>query len=344
MKEEDSRIISSAKLAGDEVDNILRPISLSDFIGQESLKSNLNVFIQAALKRSESLDHVLLYGPPGLGKTTLSQIIANELGVEIKKVSGPSINSLGELASILTSLSENSVLFIDEIHRLNATLEEALYPVMEDFKFDMFIGKGPSARSLRMSIPKFTLIGATTKAGNIASPLRDRFGIDFRLNMYNTEELAQIIRRSSVILGINIFDDAALEIASRSRGTPRIANRLLKRVRDFADYSKIEKITLEITQYALEQLSIDNLGLDQVDKNILTTIIEKFDGGPVGIDSISASSGEEAVTIEEVYEPYLLQLGFISRTPRGRICLKKAYEHLGIDFPAKNPSIYDWLK
>ncbi|MGI6593949.1 MAG: Holliday junction branch migration DNA helicase RuvB [Christensenellales bacterium] len=343
MKEEDSRIISAAQLAGDDPENILRPLRLTDFIGQEDIKSNLNVFIKAALNRKEALDHVLLYGPPGLGKTTLSQIIANELGVEIKKISAPSINSIGELASILTALSENSVLFIDEIHRLNATLEEALYPVMEDFKFDMFIGKGPSARSLRMSIPKFTLVGATTKAGNIASPLRDRFGIDFRLDIYNYEELTTIIKRSAKILDIKIDDDAAIEIAKRSRGTPRIANRLLKRVRDFANYKKLEKINLEITNYALEQLNIDFLGLDRVDKNILKTIVEKFDGGPVGLDSIAASSGEESRTIEEVYEPYLLQIGFIARTPRGRVCLKKAYEHLGLNQKPENPSLFDWL-
>ncbi|HHX48951.1 MAG TPA: Holliday junction branch migration DNA helicase RuvB [Clostridiales bacterium] len=344
MKEEDSRIISAAKLTEDEQDNILRPLKLEDFIGQDDIKSNLNVFIQAALNRGEALDHILLYGPPGLGKTTLSQIIANELGVEIKKVSGPALSNLGELASILTSLSENSVLFIDEIHRLNATLEEALYPVMEDFKFDMFIGKGPSARSIRMSIPKFTLIGATTKAGNIASPLRDRFGIDFRLNIYNHDDLATIIRRSAKILKIKIDDDAAIEIAKRARGTPRIANRLLKRVRDFASYKKLDKINLDITIYALEQLNIDFLGLDHVDKNILKTIIEKFEGGPVGLDSIAASSGEEARTIEEVYEPYLLQLGFIARTPRGRVCLKKAYDHLGIKQGPENPTLFDWLK
>ena len=338
-----NRYVSMEIIENETIDseNVLRPLSLNEFIGQEDFKHNLKIYIQAAKERNESLDHVLLYGPPGIGKTTLSRIIARELDVDFKIVSGPSLTNLSKLASLLTSLSTNSVLFIDEIHRLNHIVEEALYPVMEDFMFDMFIGKGPAARSIRLPINKFTLIGATTKAGNISSPLRDRFGIIKRLDLYTPEELKTIIKRSSHILDVKIDEDAALELAIRSRGTPRIANRFLKRIRDFAQHENSDTITLKIAKHALSRLGVDSLGLDDVDRVILTTIIEKYGGGPVGLETISAASGEEAVTIEDIYEPYLMQIGFVARTQRGRTCTKLAYEHLNI--PMNDDYAYNLL-
>ncbi len=331
--EEEERLLSADLIGDDIVENILRPQTIADYVGQDAIKHNLNVFVHTAKKRSEPLDHVLLYGPPGLGKTTLSHIIANELGVDLKCTSGPAIEKSADLASILTNLTPNSVLFIDEIHRLNNSVEEILYPAMEDFKMDFIVGKGPSARAINIKIQPFTLIGATTKAGMLSAPLRDRFGVVFRLAMYNTEELAKIVTANAVKLCIKLDTNAAIEIARRSRGTPRIANRLLKRLRDFAEYENSDTITLRIARSGLQHLDVDELGLDNIDRNILVTIIKKFNGGPVGLDTISASSGEESNTIEDVYEPYLLQLGFISRTPRGRVCLQPAYEHLGIAYP-----------
>ena len=329
----EDRFVSSTKKEEDiDVENILRPKTMEEYVGQDKVKENLEVFIKAAKIRGEALDHVLLYGPPGLGKTTLSHIIANELGVTLKLTSGPAIEKAGDLAAILTNLSENDVLFIDEIHRLNHNVEEILYPAMEDFALDFVIGKGPSARSMRINLPKFTLIGATTKAGLLTGPLRDRFGVIARLELYSTSELATIIKRSAKLLNIEIDDVSACEIASRSRGTPRIANRFLKRVRDFADVYGNGHIDINVTRHALSKLQVDELGLDFVDMRILKTIIEKFKGGPVGLDTLSASTGEEPGTIEDVYEPYLLQLGFISRTPRGRIALEPAYAHLGIKY------------
>lgn len=313
----------------------LRPKFLNEYIGQTKVKENMKICIEAAKKRNQPLDHVLLYGPPGLGKTTLSNILANEMGVNIKVTSGPAIEKPGDLAAILTSLSENDLLFIDEIHRMNRNVEEILYPALEDYTLDIIIGKGPSARSIRLDLPKFTLVGATTKAGSLSTPLRDRFGIINRLELYDTEDLNTIVKRSADILGININKEASLEIAKRSRGTPRIANRLLKRVSDFGLVLGDGDITLEIARLALNKLEIDELGLDNTDKKILESIIYNYKGGPVGIETLTATIGEESGTIEDVYEPYLMQIGFIARTPRGRIVTPIAYEHLGIEYDAE---------
>lgn len=315
-----------------DLDISLRPRKLSEYTGQTKVKENLSIFIEAARKRGEPLDHVLLYGPPGLGKTTLSNIIANEMGVSIRITSGPAIEKAGDLAAILTNLAPNDVLFIDEIHRLNRSVEEILYPAMEDFALDIIIGKGPSARSIRLDLPKFTLIGATTKAGLLTSPLRDRFGVIHRLELYSPEELTTIVNRSASILQTDIDYKGAVEIAKRSRGTPRVANRLLKRIRDFAQVLGEGKITEEIAKSALDRLEVDKLGLDNTDIRMLDAIIRKFAGGPVGLDTLAASIGEETETIEDVYEPYLLQLGFINRTPRGRMATRLAYEHLGVEY------------
>ncbi|TCO79854.1 Holliday junction branch migration DNA helicase RuvB [Marinisporobacter balticus] len=328
---DENRIITTSLRNEDcEVENNLRPKRLENYIGQYKAKEKLKIFIDAAKMREEPLDHVLLYGPPGLGKTTLSSIIANELGTSIRITSGPAIERPGDLAAILTNLGENDVLFIDEIHRLNRSVEEILYPAMEDYALDIIIGKGPSARSIRLELSKFTLIGATTRAGLLTAPLRDRFGVICKLELYEKEDLKNIVIRSASILRIEIDEKAAIEIAKRSRGTPRIANRLLKRVRDYAQVKGNGTINIEIAKDALMLLEIDPLGLDNVDKNILFTIIEKFDGGPVGLDTLAASTGEERNTIEDVYEPYLLQLGFIQRTPKGRIVTRLGYEHLGL--------------
>ncbi|MDD3947244.1 MAG: Holliday junction branch migration DNA helicase RuvB [Clostridia bacterium] len=340
---EEERLVAETRITADDNENVLRPRVMSDYIGQEKIKSNLNVFMTSACKRGEALDHVLLYGPPGLGKTTLSHIIANEMNAEIRVTSGPAIERAGDLAAILTGLQKNSILFIDEIHRLNHTVEEILYPAMEDYALDMVLGKGPSARTIRLTLPHFTLIGATTKAGMLSAPLRDRFGVICRLEIYKPEELAIIIGRSAGILHIDIEKEAALEIARRSRGTPRIANRLLRRLRDFAEFEDSPTLTLAIAKKGLNLLEVDDLGLDKTDISILKTIIDKFDGGPVGLETIAASSGEEVNTIEDVYEPFLLQLGFITRTPRGRVCLRRAYEHLGYPVPRKEITLLDGL-
>ena len=324
----------------DEAEVTLRPKTLADYVGQEKAKENLDIYIKAALARHESLDHVLLYGPPGLGKTTLSNIIAHEMGVNIRVTSGPAIEKQGDLVALLTNLSEGDVLFIDEIHRLPRIVEEVLYPVMEDFSLDIIIGKGPSARSIRIDVPHFTLVGATTRSGQLTAPLRDRFGVLLRLELYTPEQLAQIVTRSAGILGIEIDNDGALEIASRSRGTPRIANRLLKRVRDIAQVEFDGKITYETASAALSRFEIDELGLDDFDRKMLTTIIQNYSGGPVGLDTLAAALGEEAVTIEDVYEPYLMQLGFLNRTARGRCATKLAYEHLGINDNSVQQSLF----
>ena len=330
----ENRIVSNEydSVQDAEVENDLRPKVLDEYIGQEKAKSNLKVYIESAKMRGEALDHVLLYGPPGLGKTTLSGIIANEMGVNIRTTSGPAIEKQGDLAAILTNLNEGDVLFIDEIHRLTRAVEEILYPAMEDYALDIIIGKGPSARSIRLPIPKFTLIGATTRAGQLTTPLRDRFGVLLKLELYTPEELATIVKRSASILEISITDDGARGIASRSRGTPRIANRLLKRVRDFALVKGNGTITSEIAKLALEALEIDELGLDNVDRRLLEAIIKFYGGGPVGLDTLAATIGEETITIEDVYEPYLMQIGFLARTPRGRVATRLAYDHLGLPY------------
>ena len=314
------------------LENSLRPKTLSEYIGQTKVKENMKVYIEAAKKRGEPLDHVLLYGPSGLGKTTLSNIISNEMNSNIKITSGPAIEKPGDLAALLTNLSEFDVLFIDEIHRLNKSVEEILYPALEDYTLDIIIGKGPSARSIRLDLPKFTLIGATTKAGSLTTPLRDRFGIVERLELYEPEDLQKIVKRSAGILNVDIEDTASMEIAKRSRGTPRIANRILKRVRDYAAVLGDGKVDLNMAKIALNKLEIDDLGLDQTDRNILLTIIQKYAGGPVGIETLAATTGEEIETIEDVYEPFLMQIGFIARTPRGRIALPIAYEHLNLEY------------
>lgn len=330
----ENRIVSPTEAPEDiDPEASLRPRRLEDYIGQDKVKENLHVYMDAARLRHEPLDHVLLYGPPGLGKTTLSNIIAAEMGVNLRITSGPSIEKKGDLVALLTNLNEGDVLFIDEIHRLPRMVEEILYPAMEDFEVDFVIGKGPTARSIRIDLPKFTLIGATTRAGQLTTPLRDRFGVIFKLELYTPEQLARIVQRSASILGIPISPDGAFELASRSRGTPRIANRLLKRVRDFAQVQGKAEIDAATTGYALDRLEIDNLGLDNTDRRMMEAIIRFYGGGPVGLDTLAATVGEEAVTIEDVYEPYLMQLGFVSRTPRGRCVTRLAYEHLGITPP-----------
>lgn len=343
----EDRLIESTLSEEDISENILRPKTMVEYIGQDKIKQNLEIYIQASKNRGEPLDHVLLYGPPGLGKTTLSHIIANEMGSQIRVTSGPAIERAGDLASILTNLSNGDILFIDEIHRLNRAVEEVLYPAMEDYALDIVIGKGPSARSVRLNLPKFTLIGATTKAGMLTSPLRDRFGVNCRLELYTPEDLCIIVKRSSSILSTQITADAIYEIARRSRGTPRIANRLLKRVRDYAEVMTKDKIiTLDIAKHGLSMMEIDDKGLDFIDRRLLTVIIETFNGGPVGLDTLAASVNEDSNTIEDVCEPYLMQIGFIARTPRGRICLKDAYLHLGKPLPKNydNYFLSDTLK
>ncbi len=328
----DERLVEANNRSDDFDEVSLRPKRFDEYIGQSKAKGNLTVFIEAAKRRKEALDHVLLYGPPGLGKTTLASIISSEMGVNLRITSGPAIEKAGDLAAILTNLGTHDVLFIDEIHRLNRSVEEILYPAMEDYALDIIIGKGPSARSIRLDLPKFTLIGATTRAGLLTAPLRDRFGVINKLEMYTSEELKEIVIRSAGILNIGLDQEGAYEIARRSRGTPRIANRLLKRVRDFAQVKGSGVIELELAKHALDALEVDEIGLDGVDRNMLLSIINKFGGGPVGLDTLAASIGEESGTIEDVYEPYLIQLGFINKTPRGRMATKNAYAHFGLEY------------
>ena len=331
--ETEQPLVTTSLLREDEGEYSLRPKTLSEYIGQKKAKGNLEIFIQAAKMRHEPLDHVLLHGPPGLGKTTLSGIIANEMGVNIRITSGPAIEKPGDLAALLTNLNENDILFVDEIHRLNRSVEEILYPAMEDYAIDIIIGKGPSANSIRLDLPHFTLIGATTRAGQLSAPLRDRFGVTLRLELYTPEELSLIVKRSAGILNVPIEEEGAMEIARRSRGTPRIANRMLRRVRDFAQVKAGGVITRGVADQALSALEVDYLGLDAIDRRMLTSIIEHYSGGPVGLETLAATINEEAVTLEDVYEPYLMQMGFLTRTPRGRCVTRRAYEHLGLSVP-----------